>query len=156
VAWSSRAFRQIGLDRIYTEQFTIREQSRSLPINPAHSANVIAEITGREKPDDFIVVTSHLDSGDKLSAEYESAARISNDNSNDKQNAGIGIAQLKKQVGIAAITAFAIADAPERIGPRLSRSQTETLLGAVGWRTLMQSQGLWNLWASGARGRTLQ
>lgn len=276
VAWSSQAFRQIGLDRVYTEQFTIPEGSHSLPMNPAHSANLIAEITGREKPDDFVVVTSHLDSGEKttatddcnvaflidvarviqaagaiprrsirfalfsgyyqqmagswayinahrsqlehiatavsfdgclgritgyslggredmmgtvhealepirsfgadrlsenvvlpsdifdfltegiptLSAEYESAARISNENSSDKQNAAI--AQLKRQVGIAAITAFAIADAPERIGPRLSRSQIESLLDATGLRTLMRSQGLWKLWASGARGRTPQ
>ena len=34
------------------------------PLPPATSANVIAEVTGREKPDEVVVVSGHLDSWD--------------------------------------------------------------------------------------------
>lgn len=45
IAWSETAFRAAGADRVDT-----------------HSGNVVAEIRGREKPDEFVIVAANLDS----------------------------------------------------------------------------------------------
>lgn len=65
----------------------------------------------------------------------------------------VDIAELKRHVAIAAITAFALADRPERIGPRQSRAQIEQLLKDTGLEQGMRDDGFWPLWESGERGR---
>jgi carboxypeptidase Q len=65
----------------------------------------------------------------------------------------VDIAQLKKNVAIAAVTAYAIADRSERIGPRQSRSEVEQFLKDTGLEKDIQNQATWPLWLSGARGR---
>jgi len=65
----------------------------------------------------------------------------------------VDIPELKRHVAIAAITAFALADRLERIGPRQSRAEIEQLLKDTGLEQGMHDDGFWPLWVSGERGR---
>lgn len=65
----------------------------------------------------------------------------------------VDMAHLKRQVAIAAVTAYALADAPERIGPRQSRGQIEKLMSDTGLGEEMKAEGIWPQWTSGERGR---
>lgn len=65
----------------------------------------------------------------------------------------VDVIQLKKNVAIAAITSFALADRPERIGQRQSRRELDSLLKDTGLDRQMQGAGLWSLWQNGTRGR---
>ena len=65
----------------------------------------------------------------------------------------VDMAQLKRQVAIAAVTAYGLADAPERIAPRQSRAQIEKLMSDTGLAEEMKLEGLWPQWTSGDRGR---
>ncbi|HEY6464631.1 MAG TPA: M28 family peptidase [Candidatus Acidoferrales bacterium] len=65
----------------------------------------------------------------------------------------VDLTNLKKQSAIAAITAYALADAPERIGVRQSRSQIEQLLKNTGLDQQMRLEGFWPEWQNGTRGR---
>ncbi|MCU1343025.1 MAG: Aminopeptidase, partial [Candidatus Acidoferrum typicum] len=55
VAWGVAAFRQAGVD-VHTEKY--KERAGGL----ADQENVVAEIRGREKPDEWILLGAHLDS----------------------------------------------------------------------------------------------
>jgi hypothetical protein len=63
------------------------------------------------------------------------------------------ITELKRSVAIAAITAYALADAPERIGHRQSRAEIEQLLKDTGLEQAMKAEGSWTAWENGDRGR---
>jgi carboxypeptidase Q len=65
----------------------------------------------------------------------------------------VDIVELKKHVAIAAVTAYAIADREQRIGPRQSRAEVEQLLKDTGLDKDLHDQVMWPLWLSGARGR---
>src|SRR5271156_381988 len=65
----------------------------------------------------------------------------------------VDITELKRHVAIAAISAFALADAPERIGPRQSRAEIEQLMRDTGLDKDMQEAGFWPLWEKSVRGR---
>jgi len=65
----------------------------------------------------------------------------------------VDIAELKRHAAVAAVTAFALADAEQRIGPRLSRAETEQLLEETGLDKEMKETGFWPLWEKGVRGR---
>jgi carboxypeptidase Q len=65
----------------------------------------------------------------------------------------VDIAELKRHSGIAAVTAFAVADAEQRIGPRQSRAEIEQLLRDSGLDKEMQEAGFWPLWEKSVRGR---
>ncbi len=65
----------------------------------------------------------------------------------------VDIAQLKRQVAISAITAFGVADLPERIGKRQTRAEIEALMKDAGMDREMDLMGFEALWANGARGR---
>ena len=65
----------------------------------------------------------------------------------------VDIAELKRHAGIAAVTAFALADVEQRIGPRQSRAETEQLLHDTGLDKEMKEAGFWPLWEKGVRGR---
>jgi len=60
---------------------------------------------------------------------------------------------LKRQTGIAAITAYALSDTSESIARRQSRAEIEQLLRDTGLSEQMKSEGLWPAWESGERGR---
>ena len=61
--------------------------------------------------------------------------------------------QLKKHVAEAAELSFAIADAPNRLGPRLDRQQISKTLSGTHLDDEMKGFGVWDGWASGQRGR---
>jgi hypothetical protein len=65
----------------------------------------------------------------------------------------VDIAELKRHSGIAAVTAFALADAEQRIGPRQSRAEIEQLLRDTALDKDMQETGFWPLWEKSVRGR---
>jgi hypothetical protein len=56
-------------------------------------------------------------------------------------------------VAEAAAMAFAIADAPERIGARLNRQQIVETLRESKLDEAMKGLGMWDDWESGKRGR---
>jgi hypothetical protein len=65
----------------------------------------------------------------------------------------VDIPALKRQAGIAAITAYALADTSEPITRRQSRAEIEQLLKNTSLSRQMKSEGLWPEWESGERGR---
>jgi carboxypeptidase Q len=65
----------------------------------------------------------------------------------------VDIPAVKKQVAIAALTAYALAEREERIAPRQSRGEVEQLLKQTGVEDQMKQQGLWKSWEDGQRGR---
>jgi carboxypeptidase Q len=65
----------------------------------------------------------------------------------------VDIPALKRQSGIAAISAYALADTSETIARRQSRAEIEQLLRDTGLSERVKSQGLWPTWESGERGR---
>jgi carboxypeptidase Q len=65
----------------------------------------------------------------------------------------VDIGQLKHNAAIAALTAYALADAEGRIGPRLTRPEIEQLMKDTSLGEDMKIEGLWPEWDSGERGR---
>ncbi len=65
----------------------------------------------------------------------------------------VDIAAVKREEALAAITAYGIADLPERLGKRQSRAEIGELLRKTGLEEDMKEQGIWSLWESGERGR---
>lgn len=63
------------------------------------------------------------------------------------------VAELKRHVAIAAVTAFALADTEERVGLRLVRARIEQQLKDTGLDQQMKQAGLWSAWEKGERGR---
>lgn len=60
---------------------------------------------------------------------------------------------LKHEVAIAAVTAYALADADGRVGSRQSRSEVGQLLKDIGLDEKMKTSGIWAEWEKGERGR---
>jgi len=65
----------------------------------------------------------------------------------------IDIAELKRHVAIAAVTAYALADSPERVGRRQSRVEIDQLLKDTGLAEKLKMEGIWPQWEDGERGR---
>jgi carboxypeptidase Q len=61
--------------------------------------------------------------------------------------------QLKKNVAEAAMLAFALADAEERVGPRLNRAQIEKIMLEIHFDDELKQMGMWDEWAARKRGR---
>jgi Zn-dependent M28 family amino/carboxypeptidase len=61
--------------------------------------------------------------------------------------------RLKKNTAIAAVSAYALADSEERIGPRLSRPEVEELMRQTGLEELLKKEGMFDAWEKGERGR---
>jgi hypothetical protein len=61
--------------------------------------------------------------------------------------------QLKKHVAEAAEFAFALANLPEKIGPRYTRAQIEQSMRDTGSVELFKTDGLWEPWQRGELGR---
>ena len=61
--------------------------------------------------------------------------------------------QLKKNEAMAAELVFELANAPQRLGPRYTRSQVEATFPETHLDDQMKGFGLWEDWASGQRGR---
>jgi carboxypeptidase Q len=65
----------------------------------------------------------------------------------------VDFAQLKKHVAEAALFTFALANASDRIGPRLTRIQIEQTLHETHLDQELKDMGMWDEWAAGKRGR---
>jgi carboxypeptidase Q len=65
----------------------------------------------------------------------------------------VDFAQLKKHVAEAAEFSFALANLPEKIGPRLTRDQIEQSMRETHSDEMMKANGLWDAWQSGRLGR---
>lgn len=65
----------------------------------------------------------------------------------------LDLANLKRNVALAAVTAYGIADLPGRMGARQTRPQIEGLLKRTGLEKQMKSSALWSQWERGERGR---
>jgi Peptidase family M28 len=65
----------------------------------------------------------------------------------------VNIGSLKHNVAITALTAYALADFAERVGPRLTRAQIEQSIEESGLEQEMKLEGLWSMWEAGERGR---
>jgi carboxypeptidase Q len=63
----------------------------------------------------------------------------------------VDIAAVKQEEALAAITAYGIADLPERLGKRQTRAEVEELLRKTGLEEQMKEQGIWSLWEAGKR-----
>lgn len=61
--------------------------------------------------------------------------------------------QLKKEVAESAVLSFALANRADPIGPRLNRAQIEQMMHETHLDQEMKSQGMWDDWAKGKRGR---
>jgi len=65
----------------------------------------------------------------------------------------VDFAQLKKHVAEAAELSFALANAADRIGPRLNRAQIEQTMHETHLDQELKDMGMWDEWANGKRGR---
>lgn len=65
----------------------------------------------------------------------------------------VDFAQLKKHVAEAAEFSFALADLPEKIGPRFTRAQIDQSLRETHGDEMLKSNGMWDAWQSGRLGR---
>jgi carboxypeptidase Q len=61
--------------------------------------------------------------------------------------------QLKKNEAVAAALVVQLANAPQRIGPRLTRAQIEATIKETHLDDQMKGFGLWEDWENGTRGR---
>jgi Zn-dependent M28 family amino/carboxypeptidase len=67
IAWAVAGFKAAGVDDVHTEKYTVPAALVEIPDTVlVHGSdedeNVVAEIRGREKPGEFVVLSSHLDS----------------------------------------------------------------------------------------------
>jgi carboxypeptidase Q len=65
----------------------------------------------------------------------------------------VDFAQLKKHVAEAAVFSFALANLPEKIGPRYTRLQIEQSMRETHSDEMFKAFGLWDAWESGKLGR---
>ena len=65
----------------------------------------------------------------------------------------VDLSQLKNQVAEAATLSYALANAEERVGPRLNRAEIEQTLHETHLDEQLKIFGMWDDWASGKRGR---
>jgi Zn-dependent M28 family amino/carboxypeptidase len=65
----------------------------------------------------------------------------------------VDLPQLRKHIAVAAYLTYAIADNPERIGPRQNRAQIESLIQETHLDDQLKAFDLWTAWTSGKRGR---
>jgi len=65
----------------------------------------------------------------------------------------VDFVQLKKDVAEAAEFAFALANLPEKIGPRFTRTQIEQSMHETGADQTFKADGVWDAWESGRIGR---
>jgi carboxypeptidase Q len=65
----------------------------------------------------------------------------------------VDFVQLKKDVAEAAEFSFALANLPEKIGPRFTRAQIEQSLRETGSEQILKDSGMWDAWQSGKLGR---
>jgi Zn-dependent M28 family amino/carboxypeptidase len=124
----------------------------------------VEEIVSPLKAWDAVALTTDADSGTDhmdfllegvptLVANQEEANYLINYHASSDTFDKVDFANLQRHVAEAAVVAFRLADAPERVGLRISRKEIEQTLRETGLDTQMKGFGQWEDWESGARGR---
>jgi hypothetical protein len=88
-----------------------------------------------------------------LVAEQDEANYLVNYHATSDTFDKVDMAQLKKHVADMAVVVYGIANARERIGPRLTHAQTDKILRDTHSDEQMKLLGIWTEWESGKRGR---
>jgi carboxypeptidase Q len=88
-----------------------------------------------------------------LVALQEPANYVLNDHAASDTFDKVDIAALKRNVAVAAVTAYALADREQRIGRRQSRAEVEQLMKDTRLDRQMKFEGFWPMWEKGDRGR---
>jgi len=65
----------------------------------------------------------------------------------------VDFVQLKKHVAEAAEFSFALANLPEKVGPRFTRAQIKQSMHETGSDQMFKAAGMWDAWSSGKLGR---
>jgi len=65
----------------------------------------------------------------------------------------VDFAQLKKHVAEAAVLSVALANLPQKIGPRLTHDQIEQTMRESNSVDMLKADGIWDEWVNGKRGR---
>jgi len=65
----------------------------------------------------------------------------------------VDFAQLKKHVAEAAEFSFALANLPQKIGPRFTRAQIDQSIHDTHSEEMFKASGTWEAWQSGLIGR---
>jgi hypothetical protein len=89
-----------------------------------------------------------------LVANQEEANYLINYHASSDTYDKVDLPQLRKHIAIAAYLTFAIAENPERLGPRQDRKQIEDLIQETHLDDQLKAFELWESWTSGKRGRT--
>ena len=89
-----------------------------------------------------------------LVANQEEANYLVNYHASSDTYDKVDLPQLRKHIALAAYLTFALADGPERLGPRQDRKQIETLIQETHLDDQLKAFDLWTAWSSGKRGRT--
>ena len=88
-----------------------------------------------------------------LTANVDTTNPATKDASSPQTLDEVKLSALKRNVAVAAVTAYALADAEECVGPRLNRAEIGQSLAETGLEQKMKRAGLWPSWESGDRGR---
>jgi len=88
-----------------------------------------------------------------LVANQEEANYLINYHASSDTYDKVDFPQLRKHVAEAAYLTYAIADSPERLGPRQNRAQIESLIQETHLDDQLKAFDLWSAWQSGKRGR---
>jgi carboxypeptidase Q len=109
------------------------------------------------KTDDVEWGTDHydflLEGVPTLVAEQEEANYLENYHATSDTYDKVDFPQLKKHVAEMTVVTYGVANARERIGPRLTRPQTDKILRDTHSDKQMKLLGIWAEWESGKRGR---
>ncbi len=109
------------------------------------------------KTDDVEWGTDHydflLEGVPTLVAEQEEANYLTNYHATSDTFDKVDIAQLKKHVADMTVLVFGMANAKDRVGPRLTHAQIDKILRDSHSDQQMKLLGIWAEWESGKRGR---
>jgi|SRR5579863_944236 len=118
------------------------------PLKQFDAATLIT--TGEWGTDHFDFI---LEGVPTLVAEQEEANYLMNYHAMSDTFDKVDMPQLKKHVAEAAALTFSIADAAQRLGPRLHHAQIEQTLRETQLDELMKTLGMWQPWQEGKWGR---
>jgi carboxypeptidase Q len=107
--------------------------------------------------DDAIFGTDNLDflleGVPNLVANQEETNYVANYHASSDTFDKIDILNLKLNTAVAGVLAFSLAEFAIPLGPRLSRSQVDTLLNRTGLDSQLKTLQVWPYWENGQRGR---
>ena len=118
------------------------------PLKPLGAVQYTFDAAGDTDDLDFL-----LEGVPSLVANQEPATYMTNYHAASDTFDKVDIAPLKRNEAIAAVTAYALADAPSRIGHRQTRAEVEQLLKDSGLEKTLKAFGEWDAFAKGERGR---